>query len=331
MKAYCITKTPISYNEKARIILIAADGSYHGEVLKGFISENEHFKMIGFPFKATYTGSGLLAAEEETDTYNHTIKELMSIMPEGTKKMTWREIEKLISNGKLIINLYGKETFVNIMLIHEDVYQMILSKKISTYITKYKENNLLELKKIMKNKLNIYEENKYLENMDIDLELRFKTKIKPYAELVKDLGFDRMIELVSEAYFLEKVLFKFGYLFLPFFSCNESVSADETANFNLNLAKLQLKINNKINDDIVPLKFEVNYSLKKSELLDKFEKWGFTDEMKKDYIEELLILSQGNNEFELLINKGDTSSKIKNIISDSLISIDSMKVTIYMD
>lgn len=204
--------------------------------------------------------------------------------------MTWREIEKLISNGKLIINLYGKETFVNIMLIHEDVYQMILSKKISTYITKYKENNLLELKKIMKNKLNIYEENKYLENMDIDLELRFKTKIKPYAELVKDLGFDRMIELVSEAYFLEKVLFKFGYLFLPFFSCNESVSADETANFNLNLAKLQLKINNKINDDIVPLKFEVNYSLKKSELLDKFEKWGFTDEMKKDYIEELFNL-----------------------------------------
>jgi hypothetical protein len=132
MNAFDITRTSITYNSKLRIILLAEGGSYQGGAFQGFISSNEHFQIIGLPFGGEYVDK-LRYSAFENQAYDFSIKQLSKLTGKDFSSNSWEEIEEEINSADLYINDYrGKKKFVSLMVVHEDVYQLLMNESIDT-------------------------------------------------------------------------------------------------------------------------------------------------------------------------------------------------------
>ena len=133
MNAFDITRTPITYNCKLRVVLLAEGGSYQGGAFQGFISSNEHFQIIGLPFTGEYADKLRYSAYESKE-YDFSIKQLSKLTGKDFTSNSWKEIEEEINSSDLYIKDYrGKKKFVSLMVVHEDVYQLLMNESISTH------------------------------------------------------------------------------------------------------------------------------------------------------------------------------------------------------
>jgi hypothetical protein len=324
MDIFCITKTPIGYDDNVRIVLLKESGSYRGRPFQGFVSNNENFKMIGLPFKGKYVDKARLSVDETDQNFKFTFQELKSNIDD--QELNWNDAQELMLRGRLFI----KENFINFMVIHEDIYQLLLKEKVESHSTLYqgaelsvfrnyfeKELSFFKTSTLPKNLKKLSSENSVQDElkdlnlrslvMNLDnptLELKFKVNQKPYLDLFKFGGFDYMVDQCSKLFFINEVLDKNGYFFEPTRVCDETFDCSLAAEFSSKVSAIQEKIYQEQDEDsfILEIKTDKEFILKKSIFLKTITEWGYSQSEIDDLIMELSVYSLGRNSFKIDIN-----------------------------
>lgn len=363
MKTFCITKTPIDYGDKVKIVLLASNSTYKGKHFQGFIANNECFKVIGFPFDAVNMDKCSFDVDEEDEVYKFTIEKLKKLIKESDendKDFSWKNLEKLMHKGKMFLK--EKDEFVNFMVISKEMYDMFLTTgKIENHLTEFKSENFKKLKttieKLLSEKFAKFDD---LKDREKSSELSEKEKISLMSEnfrlqlnisefcsfnfnFLKDnltilearqiLGVDKTAKELSEIFFVEALLNRAGNIFMPMLPCDETYRFSDAMNFNLKLAKKQLELEYLRNDEAFPFKLEINYSIKRTEIIEKLLSFSVSKENFEKVLEELKSESNGSEVFKLKLNKENKEGLLRKYLNDLvyLADVDSLYLTIYMD
>ena len=75
----------------------------------------------------------------------------------------------------------------------------------------------------------------------------------------------------------------------------------DAMNFNLKLAKKQLELEYLRNDEAFPFKLEINYSIKRTEIIEKLLSFSVSKENFEKVLDELKAESNGEEVFKLKI------------------------------
>lgn len=144
----CITSTPISNNEKVKLMFVFPKKDKY---YQGLMIEND-FKIIGLPFDGIYDEKMRCHVDEDNINYKRSFNYLLK-----NNGDTFKDIQQKIFNGKVKFSqknsLNKKEVFVNLMAIKESIYNSILTDEL---IKLKQENGELNFKDYYKNKIEEY-------------------------------------------------------------------------------------------------------------------------------------------------------------------------------
>jgi len=319
MNTFDITRTPISYNDSVKMILIVEGSTYQGGAFQGFIHDNQHFPLLGMPFDAVYNDKITYDVDETTDEYKFTKRELNKRTEEDLEELSWKEIEKIMLSGKLFINVRGKPRFVSAMVVHEKVYDMIMKSETdsrlygekTSYFSKIKKKVTKELDVLLTNELSgdsleafeedlSEQENPTKEEIDksrknyllaarmhINYQMKFVFDSKSFKKILDFFGNERGIDLITEISLLDKILLLNGCYFMPQTNCSEVVDANDLSKYNQKLSQLQSEIGISRFDESLPFKKEVLYVFTKIDLMKKLEEFGIEIENVEEKLENL--------------------------------------------
>ena len=359
MNAFDITRTPICTDDNVKLIFVVQGGTYKGTALQGFICDNEHFPSLCMPFDAVYTDHVCYEVDEESEEYKFTKNQLNSMSDENIENLSWRQIEKLMNDGDLYINLRGKRRFVNLMAVHEKVYEMLMKEEIDSVMTygatgshlsRIKERYQKDLDFLLTGELSKEDKEdfnkelallvnptekdiKALKNrysfgyeMNLNSDMRFAIKPKNFKEIFKFFGNEKGLKLISEITFLSEVLMQNGYYFTPQTCCNETIDCAELSDFNNRLSTLQSEIAILRDEEKLPFKSNTFYVLKKSELMETIRDWGIEEKNITNEMEEL----SKKGIFQLKLDKNSENTLIE-LISQDFYNQDSILVQLILD
>lgn len=342
MNSFCITKTPISYDDDVRIIIIKSDGSYKGVHFEGSVLNNEAFKVVGVPFKACYIDKMRFDVEDSPE-FQFSLKEANSLVDENFN--TWIELESAIYDAKsqVVLNRFTKKQgFLSFFAIKESVYQYILSLDCCHYqINDKKTHNFKELEaeflRVFDFKINIkksdaFKKTKLLLSDEDDIVsdekvVRFmNSNLANYYEnsgvrfdfllsrltplsLIDDIGYNQAIKTLSELYYIENVLSEMGLFFLPIHCCNETININEVSEFFINLHINNLKEDAITDEESIPFSIEMTTTVKLSSILSRMSEWGMTTSEINTHLIELEDFAEGAHSFNLTFDDHDFSQQ----------------------
>tara|TARA_Y100001960_G_scaffold332915_1_gene435510 strand:+ start:1726 stop:2790 length:1065 start_codon:yes stop_codon:yes gene_type:complete len=321
MNVFDLTRTPITAYSKVKLFFLIESETYQGRAYQGFISRNDHFKLLSIPFEAEYEDRMRYFVEETNEDFLFAKKALLRATGLN-EDIDWQTLQEKIISGEMVTT-NGK--FINIMAIREDVFDFISEQDLEScnhmvYKSEKKHFEAVRdyiektLNPILEEKENIKEESKsnfVYSIVQPKLNIDFIHDTILTKEVIYDFEKEKALNLLTELLFLNSFSIERGLYFMPQTCCQETISPRQLSKYNLELSKKQWSISEKEDEDSIPFEIEAIFTVKKDVLLNKIKQFG-------------LPYEEINSEIEQYIKKGVFDFKIKKRDKDSL--LDSLMV-----
>jgi len=316
MNVFDLTRTPITAYSKVKLFFLIESETYQGRAYQGFISRNDHFKLLSIPFEAEYEDRMRYFVEETNEDFLFAKKALLRATGLN-EDIDWQTLQEKIISGEMVAT-NGK--FINIMAIREDVFDFISEQKLEScnhmvYKSEKKHFDAVrdyiekKLTPILEEKENIKEESKsnfVYSTVQPKLNIDFIHDTILTKEVIYDFEKEKALNLLTELLFLNSFSIERGLYFMPQTCCQETISPRQLSKYNLELSKKQWSISEKEDEDSIPFEIEAIFTVKKDVLLNKIKQFG-------------LPYEEINSEIEKYIKKGVFNFKIKKMERDSFL------------
>lgn len=317
MNVFDLTRTPITAYSKVKLFFLIESETYQGKAYQGFISRNDHFKLLSIPFEAEYEDRMQYFVEETNEDFLFAKKALLRATGLN-KDIDWQTLQEKIVSGEMVAT-NGK--FINIMAIREDVFDFISEQSLEScnhmiYKSEKKHFDAVRdyiektLTPILEEKENIKEESKsdfVYSTVQPKLNIDFIHDTILTKEVIYDFEKEKALNLLTELLFLNSFSIERGLYFMPQTCCQETISPRQLSKYNLELSKKQWSISEKEDEDSIPFEIETIFTVKKDVLLNKVKQFG-------------LPYEEINSEIEQYIKKGVFDFKIKKRDRDSFLN-----------
>lgn len=321
MNVFDLTRTPITAYSKVKLFFLIESETYQGRPYQGFISRNNHFKLLSIPFDAEYEDHSRYFVDETNENFLFAKRALRRVTGLNDD-VDWQTLQEKIISGEMVTT-NGK--FINIMAIREDVFDFISEQNLEScnhmvYKSEKKHFDAVRdyiekaLTPVLKEKENIKDESKrnfVYSTVQPKLNIDFIHDIILTKEVIYDFEKEKALNLLTELLFLNSFSIERGLYFMPQTCCQETISPRQLSKYNLDLSKKQWLISERENEDSIPFEIEAIFTIKKDMLLNKVKQFG-------------LPYEEINSEIEQYIKKGVFDFNIKKRDRDSF--LDSLMV-----
>jgi hypothetical protein len=320
MNVFDLTRTPITAYSKVKLFFLIESETYQGRAYQGFISRNDHFKLLSIPFEAEYEDHMKYFVEETNEDFLFAKKALLRATGLN-KDIDWQTLQEKITSGEMVTP-NGK--FINIMAIREDVFNFISEQSLEScnhMVYKSKKNHFdavrdyieKTLTPILEEKENIKEESKsnfVYSTVQPKLNIDFIHDTILTKEVIYDFEKEKALNLLTELLFLNSFSIERGLYFMPQTYCQETISPRQLSKYNLELSKKQWSISEKEDEDSIPFEVEAIFTVKKEVLLNKVKEFGLPYEEIKFEIEQHIK----KGVFDFKIKKRDRDSFLDSLM-----------------
>lgn len=323
MNVFDLTRTPITANSKVKLFFLIESETYQGRAYQGFISRNDHFKLLSIPFEAEYEDRMRYFVEETNEDFLFAKKALLRATGLN-KDIDWQTLQEKIISGEMVAT-NGK--FINIMAIREDVFNFILEQDLEScnnmvykseknhfeavrdYVEKALSPILKEKESIKKEGIKKESKNNFVySTVQPKLNLDFIHNITLTKEVIYGFEKEKALNKLTELLFLNSFSIERGLYFMPQTCCQEVISPRELSKYNLELSKKQWNISK----SLIPFEIETIFTVEKEVLLNKVRAFGLPYEEINYEIEEYIK----KGVFDFKIKKRDRESFLNSLMEN---------------